>query len=215
MRPLPHLNLLSGDRLEPSPQLPDIEAFDLVSSWPVQATFWRRSSEGGAMHRNPLFDANTGVTLDIIAVDTLHTLALGVFKTFVAFSFWNLLASNIFSLPAMFNEEEKSQIVALRLQSRLRQFYSQNRHLSQIGDLNVAMFGKKGKPMLHAKAAETEGLLEFMMEVMTENRQKLHKSGEYLAAGQALIDFRACLQAEPQQMSARGQQAEQRAPKRR
>ena len=70
-----------GDRLEPSRELLDVgDGFDLLTVFPVLVTFWRASLETIALHRNPLWNPDTGATHDkIMGVDSLHTFAIGVF----------------------------------------------------------------------------------------------------------------------------------------
>ena len=50
---LPALGLLKRDRLEPSHEVPDIGPIESVDT-PFVATFWRRSMETMARHRNPI-----------------------------------------------------------------------------------------------------------------------------------------------------------------
>ncbi len=48
------LGLKKGDRLEPTPAMPDVMAFDTREP-PVACCFWRASTDTLARHRNPLF----------------------------------------------------------------------------------------------------------------------------------------------------------------
>ena len=74
-RDLPALGLLLGDRVEPSPDLPDVGALERIST-PAWVLFWRPDDQTLANHRNPLLAA-TGVRIRSLALDTLHTLHLG------------------------------------------------------------------------------------------------------------------------------------------
>ena len=70
-----------GDRLEPSPEVLDGGGgVDSLTVFPVLVTFWRASLETIALHRNPLWNPDTGATHDkIMGVDSLRTFALGVY----------------------------------------------------------------------------------------------------------------------------------------
>ena len=50
------LGLEKGDRLEPHSGLPNIEAFETISEFPVRVLLWRATSERMTHHRNPLFN---------------------------------------------------------------------------------------------------------------------------------------------------------------
>ena len=62
------------------------------------SVWWRSSLETLAKHRNPLFCRALGITLLIIAIDTLHTLHLGVLKRFVMWFFWKLFELDVFGV---------------------------------------------------------------------------------------------------------------------
>ena len=81
-RSMPRLGLLAMDRLEPSPDLMDVAAFD-TKPLPLQVVFWRRHLQGGrvtdkVLHRNPLLDEPLLDAVEVVMLDTLHTLYLGV-----------------------------------------------------------------------------------------------------------------------------------------
>ena len=85
---IPAFGLEAGDRLEPSDGLPDVSALDTAADFPLQLVFWRRSEETASRHRNPIFDGPAGVTVELLSVDTLHTLNLGVMKHYFKHLFW-------------------------------------------------------------------------------------------------------------------------------
>ena len=73
--------LLRWDRLEPWNGCRDILDFDRLSVYPAKVLFWRSSQEGMSHHRNPLFDASTGILPETtIALDWMHTLSLCGFR---------------------------------------------------------------------------------------------------------------------------------------
>jgi hypothetical protein len=79
--PVRALGLLENDRLEPSPLLSNVAKFEGLTP-PFEVMFWRSANETIAKHRNPLFSV-PGVTISSFAIDALHTLHLGVWKTIV------------------------------------------------------------------------------------------------------------------------------------
>eukprot|EP00959_Pyramimonas_sp_CCMP1952_P366036 7666306-Pyramimonas_sp.AAC.1 len=67
---------------------------------PARLTFWRRQAvqnacKDPATRRSPLFDyALVGGPRQILRIDTLHTLYLGVYQTYAASVIWDLVAQN-------------------------------------------------------------------------------------------------------------------------
>ena len=84
LRDYPALDLKKGDRLSPWGPLNDVadfeDAFKGTRQKTYRACFWRTSEEYRARWRNPLFDEKLGITTDILAIDYLHTLYLGLAK---------------------------------------------------------------------------------------------------------------------------------------
>ena len=93
--PLPAYGLRLGDRLEPHSMLRDVAEFDQLAVFLVRVLFWRRSSECGSMHRNPLFDPALGIGLGTMAIDALHTLSLGIYQKLVAKVCWTLIQADV------------------------------------------------------------------------------------------------------------------------
>ena len=101
-RNFPILDLYQGYRLEPSHLLPDVSAFDDISEFPATVLFWAHQDETWAKHRNPLLDPEIGVGLGTFAIDTLHTLNLGIYQKFLAKAWWTLVAADAWGvLPQM------------------------------------------------------------------------------------------------------------------
>ena len=95
-RDISELGLLAGDRLEPSPDLPNVFNFEeLDPSSLVSVVFWPSSGDPQVKHRNLLFDAAIGVTPLSLLVDILHALLLGVLKNFAAELIWELVLSGL------------------------------------------------------------------------------------------------------------------------
>ena len=173
--PVPGLPLCTGDRLEPSPSLPDVGQLDHLndSALPKRVLFWRVSEETISHHRNPIFNASIGVTIASIAVDTLHTLHLGVFLAFSRYVLWVLLDCGCWA-PNQGNEAERIQVALMCLKAELFRWYSDRarKHpeeaLTRLADLTYKMVGTKSRPKLKTKAAETWGLLIFLTEMLTK-----------------------------------------------
>ena len=92
-----HLGLRRRDRLEPTRGLPDVGDFEF-RRLPLLATFWRRSCETSARHRNPIFGPATGVSVQNIGIDWLHILSLGVIQLFLMNLIWDLVHSNVMNI---------------------------------------------------------------------------------------------------------------------
>ena len=71
-RALPSLGLLSGDRLEPTPTLPNVSDLDKVQAFPINDVFWRRFPTAIGYRRNPLLAPHLGLGLEAFAVDAMH-----------------------------------------------------------------------------------------------------------------------------------------------
>ena len=52
-----------------------------------------------AKFNNPLFDDETGITVESLAIDWLHALSLGVFQEILGPLIWALLRGNAFGVP--------------------------------------------------------------------------------------------------------------------
>jgi hypothetical protein len=128
-------------------------------------------NEQTSLHRCPLFDASLGIFLEsTLQVDTLHTLALGVMKSFVHFAFWQCIDSNLYKLGARMSDEELHAMTCVRIKADLMLFYEAVRSrgddgLSEMGDFTIDMVGPRDSATtLRAKGAECEGLLRFLAE---------------------------------------------------
>eukprot|EP00959_Pyramimonas_sp_CCMP1952_P440834 9229617-Pyramimonas_sp.AAC.1 len=83
--------LQAGDRLEATPLLPDVDAFDHIKVFPCLVTFWRQHADSRCYHRNPLLDSSIGTSLATFSLDELHCLHLGVFKNWGGLVIWRLI----------------------------------------------------------------------------------------------------------------------------
>ena len=119
---LPMCVLLKGDRLEPSRELPDISKFEVVPL-PLTATFWRMTKEDRVLHESPLLHLE-GYTMDLHAVDALHTWHLGPLSQYVCLVFWFILGSHVLApqLPFLATEETL-RLGLLKLKGKLWEYY--------------------------------------------------------------------------------------------
>ena len=109
----PGLGLSQGFRLEPSPELPDVADFDNISQFPARVLFWAPKEESEARHRNPLLLPELGIGLQTFAIDTLHTLNLGVYQKLLAKSWWALISNDAWGvLPEMGGRKNIEELAA-------------------------------------------------------------------------------------------------------
>lgn len=174
---LPDFGLARTSRLEPSVSLPDISQLEALESFPVEVCFWNPRNDSCARHRNPLL-VDSG--LELIAVDAMHTLHLGVFKECVAYFINALLRVDAFRSDET-DEMSKRKWSAEAIKDSLHQFYVRYAYehpleqLSRIPNFTyktIAPF-KGGKPGLKAKAAQTWGILLWSRERCDEFRLEL------------------------------------------
>ena len=129
-------------------------------------------------------------------VDTLHTLALGVFKSFVHCTLWKCIDANIYGLGPRLTEPEVQITSCMRLKSDLFEFYAKVREsgdhsLSELGDLTIDMLGPRDSvTIMRSKGAESEGVLRFVVDLLLpKNADKLENGCLLLGAATALWDF--------------------------
>ena len=212
-RPIPELGLLAGDRLEPNENLWDIALFDEIHVFPVWVQFWRPANQTHALHRNPLFNARLGITLQLLAIDPLHTLHLGVFKEWTMHALWLLIRSNAWGVDAS-NAEVLRDLSTFECRHELFGWYKTQRsrrggaHVYELQDLAPSMIGTQSKPKLNTKAAETATLMEFCVHVI---RSRLDKCGQegvvMLAAGESFVGLLTTMRENPRVMSPAANQA--------
>ena len=189
--PVPIADLVIGDRLEPHSGLRDILDFDRMPL-PGWALFWRTRSTTRTMHRNPLFDPNVGVTVDSFAIDTLHTLFLGVIQEFVKTILWMHILAGAWCSLAGRTEEEILKLSTLTLRTKLWNWYSSYHRanplvsVTELQDLTTGMLGSRGHQALNTKGAETKFLLFFVVELLAEEFLEAGLNARMLAAGRAL-----------------------------
>ena len=200
---LPLLGLEQGDRLEPSPEIPDIgQGFDNLTTLPVLATFWRTSAETLVRHRCPLLSA-PGVTLLMFMIDLLHTFYLGVCLRYVARVLWSLISANAWNHAGTADEVEAMSVMNIRaeLMNYYHQMRQRGRHLTEVQNLTVSMLGSRHlQNFIKTKAAETKGLVPFCIQLVLEKGDKIPNIATALhGAGEALQRYIELLDAYPKQ----------------
>ena len=167
MAAIPGTILLAGDRLEPSKEIPDTGAgFDNLSSFPTTTTFWKCSAETWVYHRNPLWNRRMGFTYDKrMAVDWLHTIALGIFQFFIMAAMHQLFQADAWGTREA-TEECRNAASVDRMHSELTEHYREQKrngvNVTEITDLNATTFGTKRKPACHLKGAETNHFMPYL-----------------------------------------------------
>jgi hypothetical protein len=205
-RDIADLQLLQGDRLEPSALLPNIGDYERLTP-PCRVLFWRRPNQTIATRRCPLFCPEAGLTIETLTVDPLHTLHLGVYKDFCQTVLWEMILADAWSTGAS-NQDTLCQVSVQRIRSQLFDWYKMKRRqdpnelLYPLGDLKMTMLGTPNKRCLATKAAETGTLLEFCRDALkSHGLQVLGPLGKtLLAIGEALVNCRNIMRVSPRQM---------------
>ena len=204
---IPELGLREGDRLEPSDVLPNIRHFEYLSSQlPVTVVFWRRENDTLALHRNPLFRTDLGITIQCFAIDVMHTLHLGVFKAYCWSVLWRLIDCDVWNVGAVAADVRGTLSVGRcrnELFSWCRDMKSSapDEPLYELGDLTLGMLGSRSKVSLATKAAETGTLLQFCSHIAAKYVDQLGDSGPFLAAlGVALTRVLVIMRQSPRVM---------------
>lgn len=199
------LGLREGDRLEPSAELLDVGRFeDLAFAGPGdlrRVLFWRRSNESNARHRNPIFSERVGIQPETsLTVDALHAVYLGCMKDFCRHLCWILIMGSIWRVHSTQEQIVEHGVSVLKYE--LRAWY-RRRHrthprekLTRINDLTPKMLGESPTTQkLKTKAAETWGLLLFLIDFFTANVARLEDgSQQMLDAARALARMCECFE---------------------
>ncbi len=196
---MPALGLRAGDRLEPSAGCPDVGRFEALDQFPCPIVFWRRTEETRCRHRNPIFDASIGVTVDRVAIDILHSLYLGVAQTWASFAFQQILRANAYGIADR-TTNERNAMAAARIGQDLKKFYSRlPQGSSKLEDFTLTTIGSK---QLAAKGGETRCICPFVVELLYRFRAVLPEGQTLCASGDALLRLIALMDDKPSVMSA-------------
>ena len=198
-QPWVELGLRQGDRLEPSIRTPDIGNLETKPT-PCTLIFWRPANETLCKHRCPMFLV-TGVTLQSLALDSLHTLNLGTYKAYCCTGIWACISCDVWEDRAS-TVEVRHELGTRRVREALLAWYKDQKQkhpwetLHTLNDLTPSMLGEEHTPALATKAAETGTLLEFVRDLVATHQRKLDERGPFLlAVGDALVRVRAVCKA--------------------
>ena len=203
---VPRFKLLAGDRLEPSPALPDVAALNGDTKFPICVTFWRPSENTLQLHRCPLWDESLGLTpTRSIALDILHTFHLGIVLVWAKFVVWYILRSRIWG------EHEKQacdqiSIAVLRFRNELMAFYGRERqkgvHHTEVSDITQKMLGSPTQPKLKVKGMEAFGVLCFCMDRLKTYKARLDgRCNVLIDSGECLLRMVVVWKAQPWAMT--------------
>lgn len=121
---IPILQVEKGDRLEPTPDLPNVGDFE-NASLPLNVTFWRMFKLDRVTHDSPLWWI-PGVTFRIIGIDLLHAWHLGGCAVFIGHVLMMFLLSGVLQPKLPWLGEEDCMRIGLNvLRSRLTVFYNE------------------------------------------------------------------------------------------
>jgi hypothetical protein len=184
--------LKTNDRLEPSVELPDIGELENLARFPISIIFWRSQDETLTRHRNPLFDADLGVTpKKSLVVDVLHAFFLGILLAWCRFVLWKLILAGAYGHATTGHEGIVAAIMVLR--SNLMRFYPsyeaqhKGETLTRVADLVPSMLGDANDQKRKTKGAETWGVGLFLIAELEQKMQFLGTDGlRLLHAGQLL-----------------------------
>ena len=196
---LPDLKLVVGDRIEPSWDTMDTGKLleePALEKLPLKVVVWRREYETRARHRNPIFDSSDrvkiGVRITSFAEDVLHTMHLGIMQVYILAVLWALFEIDVFQ-TWIGGMEERVLASAQILQGELFKWYVKrsktfpNEKLTHINTLKASMFGSGPQGPLKTKAAETFGLLLFVLDLLEEHKDKLSKGDILFECGKELL----------------------------
>ena len=184
---IPHLALQKGDRLEPSAEIPDIgEPFDamVVPLAGLPVTFWRPTRETLSRHRNPLFRRSLGITpRRCLVVDALHSLYLGIMLVWCRLFLWTLILDGFWCNSG--TQEERVHTSHQLFKADLLRWYPLadkrlRKKLTRVTTITRKMIGNANEQVLKTKAAETYGLLLYLVELGESNFNSISANAQTL-----------------------------------
>ena len=112
------------------------------------------------LRKNPVWDPAIGLQpADILIIDILHCLHLGIFNQFCRLATWLLLESSVWAGDHLSMQERHEQSV-LRLRNELNEWHRLRKaehpaeDLTRITDLTLKMLGTKTAPKLKIDGGE-------------------------------------------------------------
>lgn len=177
----------------PSVELPDVGLLE-HRPLPLKTSWWVAPLDARVVHDCPLLMLS-GVGLESWSLDIMHTWHLGPIQLLVSMSFNYCLDSGLWCPATHIDSEEKRKLGLLALKAELYQWYREMRKdpdwlgkgseetwtgnknssklvraslepCTQVWNLTLSMIGGSNAPGLHAKAAESHGLLLFVRYIL-------------------------------------------------
>ena len=131
----------------------------MVMRFPDTVLFWRAGPRVFVHHRNPLEDRSLGTCLvDILAVDTLHTLALGVFGVFCGSALWHVVDANLWRSQDTKKEEDRREASLMHIKRVLFEWYKVEDKRLQGHTLTAAICLPYLRCLLHAEQLREWGI---------------------------------------------------------
>jgi len=201
---LPNFQLLAGDRVEPSPSVPDVALFETLPG-DVLVTFWRANSTR-TKHRNPLLNPRLGVGIENFLVDLLHTLFLGVMKDLAMHCIWELILCDAYDVSniGITTGEELLRLSCMAIKAELLSFYrNAPRGLiaTECQDFTAAMIGTRENRCLATKASETKGFFHFVCSELGRREQKLVRGDIWCACADSLRTLMVTMEESPERIA--------------
>ena len=201
------LGLRQDDRLEPCPELSNVELFFTRADFPRRVLFWRPCRNTLTTHRSPLINPRIGITpTSVLCIDLLHTLFLGPMQRWAHKVSWLLLSAGIWG-GVETAAEERHRVSVLGLRAAIRTFYREERQarrrFTQTPNLNIKMFGASWMFKFRFKAMETFTMVKFFVWLLPKYPGRVGPDhADALESGQCLVDYVALLRSQPVNMSA-------------
>jgi hypothetical protein len=191
----PEFNLLAGDRLEPCAACPDVGGFEELAL-PATIVFWRPSQETVAKHRNPLFNAATGITTDLLTVDTLHCLYLGVLQVHCSRVVWSMVEADVWDTRSSGHTTAPARLQesCTRLQADLAQWCRKrlrthpHERVTMVQEITPYILGASADDQkLGLKGGETKTMFLFLHELLLTCTKEVRMMEHMVAASKALL----------------------------
>lgn len=199
---IPELGLRANDRLEPSKHLVDIAQIEKVG-FTGRVVFWRRRLDANRRpidhtnRRNPIFGLPHCSPTDVVQIDTLHCLHLGVIIFFIEHVLWATLDANVWQIPG--GRPNILELGTSRIETDIKLWYQstgvpRDRRLQR---LTCKMLGSDGNRELKLKAAEAGTLLPYAVNLCRRFLNHLDNGQALLLAGEALQHYMTVLKDSP------------------
>lgn len=128
------------------------------------------------IRNSPLWQIK-GFSIQILALDLLHNMDLGVIARFIGFILWAIIDSKALvsdQLVAMLNTDDCHQAGLDELKRSLNVYYDTHGILwsERIWDITLEMLGNSEKPMLSGKGMESRSLIPWIKELLDKGHSK-------------------------------------------